>query len=417
MAANNITKFDIELEASLLKALQKKENFDRFEKVINKTKLIPQSRLLINDYKKYYDTYHKDIELNTFYNEFSQNWHKELDEQDLEYYRHTVFPLISQAEINDTLYISLLEREAMKKIEEILEHGIDTKTITTILHELDIKKNEILGVKEEDEFRLSEQNLEVLTTDNGLTWFLPSLQAAILSHMPGQFILVCADSDTGKSAFCVSQSVHTFIELHKKQLQRPILYCTSEDTKEDLTARFLSCLYRKPFESIVSNYDLVKKKFLEKYNDELFIGAPIRGAHNLHTVRKKIEKYEPSLIVIDILDKLSASDNIQDLTRLYQDIRGIANDGFRILATSQSGNTSYQDKETKEYKHRKKLTDKDVANSKSGKQGAAYCMIMIGKDDDIPNLRYITTTKKKRGKHADLTCEIIDECSLYKELL
>ena len=123
------------------------------------------------------------------------------------------------------------------------------------------------------------------------------------------------------------------------------------------------------------------------------------------------------LIIIDLLDKLSASDNIQDLTKLYQEVRGIANDGYFIIGTSQTGNTSYQDKDTKEYKHRRWLTDKDLANSKSGKQGAAYCMIMIGKDDEIPGIRYISTTKKKRGRHCNITAEISEIHSFYRELI
>jgi len=68
-------------------------------------------------------------------------------------------------------------------------------------------------------------------------------------------------------------------------------------------------------------------------------------------------------------------------------------------------------------KSRKWLSDKDLSGSKSGKQGAAYCMIMIGKDDDMPNIRYVQTTKKKRGQHVAVTCEVSEVHSSYRELL
>jgi hypothetical protein len=44
-------------------------------------------------------------------------------------------------------------------------------------------------------------------------------------------------------------------------------------------------------------------------------------------------------------------------------------------------------------------------------------MIMIVKDDEMENIRYVTTTKKKRGKNTDITCEYVEDYSFYKELL
>lgn len=413
---------DIALEASLLKALAIKKNFDSFYSALDLKRLIPITANMLKDYKKYYEKHDNDLDFNSFYTIFS-DWHKkDLDEHDLKYYRETVFPLIQQSEVTNELFINLLERDASRRIENILEKGMDNEAVAKILQEIETKKRQYQGIKDDsDTFKISEQDLTTLNPENGLTWFLPSLQAGLNSHMPGQFVVVAADSDTGKSAFCISQAVHIFKQLNKINSNRPVLYCTSEDTTEDLACRFLSCLYKDKvfggFEEIIKEYGRVKDSYTKHFNDDLFVGMSIRSASCLSRIKDKIEKLNPALVIIDMLDKLSNSDNIQDLTRLYQDIRGIANDGYQIIGTSQTGNTSYQDKDTKEYKHRKWLTDKDLANSKSGKQGAAYCMIMIGKDDDVPNIRYISTTKKKRGKHVNATCEIIERFSIYKELL
>jgi archaellum biogenesis ATPase FlaH len=418
----NYTKDDITLEASLLKTLAIKKHYDQFINVLDAKRLIPTTANLLKDYKKYYDKYSTDIDFNVFYGDFSQTWHRrDMNEHDLKYYRDTVFPLIESSTVDQQVYVTLLEREAAHKINELTNAGVDNIAIQEVLSELQSKKSAFLHTKDEDIFSLSELNLDVLDTSNGLEWFMPSIQAGLNSMMPGQFIVVAADSDTGKSAFCISQAAHTFRQMNRAKATRPILYCTSEDTKEDLAARFLSCLYRDEyiggFEQIVSEYSEVLKRYKKEYNDKLFVGMQIRSSIDFIKIKQKIEKFNPCLIIIDMLDKLSNSDNIQDLTQLYQGVRAIANDGYSIIGTSQSGNTSYQDRETGEYKHRKWLTDKDLANSKSGKQGAAYCMIMIGRDDEIPNVRYISTTKKKRGKHVALTCEILQEYSLYKELL
>ncbi len=413
---------DITLEASLLKALATKDSYNSFIKCLDTKRLIPITVNILKDYKKYYELYNEDINWTTFYTEFAHNWHKmDMDAHDLSYYRETVFPLVQNATADSNIFIALLEREATKKIEDAISKGVDSINIINILKDLEESKALYCkDKKDEDVFNLSSIDCSLLDASNGLTWFLPSLQAGLNSHMPGQFVVVAADSDTGKSAFCISQATHVFRYLNKIKSDRPILYCTSEDTKEDLACRFLSCLYREGvsgFEEVISNFDKIKTNYNKNFLDTLFIGISIRGSKDLLKIKQKIDKYNPSLIIIDMLDKLSNSDNIQDLTRLYQEIRGIANDGYCIIGTSQTGNTSYQDNETKQFKHRKWLSDKDLANSKSGKQGAAYCMIMIGKDDDMKNIRYISTTKKKRGKHCNITCELQDAHSFYRELL
>lgn len=413
---------DITLEAGILKLLSQMHNFRQFNEIIDHKRLIPTTAFLLKDYARYFEKYNEDINFEVFYNDFCLNWHKkDLDERDLTYYRDTVFPMIQEAPVSMNVLFTLIEREAANKLLDVIDSGFNYDDVHKVLDEYAQTRDKYMGTKDEDIFKLSEQDLTELDSSNGLPWFLPSLQAGLDSHMPGQFVVVAADSDTGKSAFCISQAAHIFKILNERGSNRPILYATSEDTAQDLTCRFFSCLYRDQvidgFEGIVKKYEKVTEEYHKQYNDNLFIGMSIRGASDVYKLRQKIKKYNPSLIIIDMLDKMAASDNIIDLTKLYQEIRGIANDGYPIIGTSQSGNTSYQDKSTGEFKHRKWLNEKDLANSKSGKQGAAYSMIMIGKDDEVPGVRYLQTTKKKRGRHVRATCELIDKFSLYQELL
>ncbi len=415
-----ITQADISLESGLLKALSIKKNYNQFIKTLDTKRLIPITAGLLKDYGRYYEQYNNDIDWEVFYTDFVHNWHKkDFDESDIAYYRDTVFPLIRNSEI-ENVFTQLLQKEAGIKIQELTEAG-KLDEIQDVLISLQNELNVYSKFTDDDIFKLGGLDLNVLDNSNGLTWFLPALQAGLGSHSAGQFIVVAADSNVGKSAFCISQAVHVFKQINKANSNRPIIYCTSEDTKEDLAARFLSCLYRDKcpggFEEIISNFQNVNKSYTKHFDDELFIGMPIRGHNDMFKIRQKIDKYNPCVVIIDMLDKLSSSDNIQDLTKLYQEIRGIANDGFPIIGTSQTGNTSYYDKEDNQYKHRRHLTDKDLSGSKSGKQGAAYCMIMLGADDDVPNIRYVDTTKKKRGRNVSVCCTLEEKFSLYRELL
>jgi archaellum biogenesis ATPase FlaH len=399
--------------------MSNKSIYDKYSKYVDYTRLMPNTKLLLTDYDKYYSKFanHECIDWGVFYENFSQYWHKrDLDQEDIKYYRDTVLPVIQEQEDDADTILSLLELQTKDSIISNLENGIQTDKIVEILDSFKQTEQKLKGEQDEEVFSLDNVNLEVLDNTNGIEWFLPSLQQGLGCLMPGQFIVVSADSNTGKSAFCISQAVSVF-----KNSERPILYCTSEDTKEDLAARFLSNLFadkvKNGFESIVKHNKKVLDHFKKEYDPSLFIGMQINGPKDVYKIRTKIDTYKPCVVIIDMLDCLAKDAGHESLTAVYNEIRLLANSGYPIIGTTQSGNTTYMDKETKEYKHRKHLSEKDMAGSKYGKQGAAYCAIMIGKDDETSTLRYINTTKKKRGDHVSVVAEIVEKYSLYKELL
>lgn len=409
---------DITLEAGLLKALATKENYDQFISAIDTKRLIKITALLLKDYKTYYETYNEDINWSTFYTEFAHTWHKkDMDELQLTYYRDTVFPLIQNSELSGSIFVSLLEREASQKIEDVISSGVDGGKITQILEDLEQKKavysKDVLGMT-----RLTDVTLEGLDNSGGVTWCLPSLQASLGSLMPGQFILFSADSNVGKSALAITQVAHTL----QLKTGSPVLYFDSEHTDKELRARILANLYRdqylEGFDEIWKHEKEIYEHFNNAYGEDSLLIQQIGNPKDFALIETYAKKYNPCLIIVDMLDVMSASLSIQDLTPLYNRVRSLANKGYRVIGTTQAGNTSYQDSKTGEFKTRKWLTDKDTAGSKGGgKQGAAYCMVMIGKDDEMEDIRYITTTKKKRGKSVSTTCQYIEKYSFYKELL
>lgn len=410
----------ITIEASLLKAMSERKVYDEYNKYIDYSRLMPNTKLMLIDYDRYYTAYEPadEIDWGVFYEQFSQYWHKhDLDDEDIAYYRDTVIPLVRDQEVDNNTAISLLELQFKEVLGNMLNGEIEPEAIQTELEKYTTRKKELSGETDEEVFSLNSLDLSSLDNSNGLEWFLPSLQQGLGCIMPGQFIVVAADSNTGKSAFCISQAAHLFAN----SITRPILYCTSEDTKEDLAGRFLANLLRDKvkdgFDGVVKHHEKVSKYFEDNYDTSMFIGMQINGPRDMYKIKQKIDIYKPCIVIIDMLDCMAKDRGHESLELLYQEARAIANTGTPVIGTTQSGNTTYQDKETKEYKHRKFLSEKDMAGSKYGKQGAAYCAIMIGKDDDTPTVRYINTTKKKRGHHVKVTAEIVEKYSLYRELL
>ncbi len=116
-----------------------------------------------------------------------------------------------------------------------------------------------------------------------------------------------------------------------------------------------------------------------------------------------------------MLDILAQVEDPITLKKLYDNIRLLSLEFCCIIGTTQSGNTTWFDKESGAEKSKKFLTDKDVLGCKA-KSAAAETMITIGKDSNNPKLRYISVPKKKRGSAVNITCEIIDTYSLYQEI-
>lgn len=422
-----INREDVILESSLLKAMSVRKNLETFIDYIDVKRLLSNTALLLKDYKKYFDSFEHDmIDWGVFTTQFSHQWHaKDMDEDDISYYRDTVIPLISKAsdaDVNNVL-IGLLDRDYLTRVSNITNNGMDVTLLQDLLIEYTQQKEKYQKSVDSEAFSIDKVDFEILDKEKGIPWFLPTLQQGLGSLVQGQFVVVSADYGAGKSAFVISQAVEAFKHLHRTNDKRPILYFNSEGTQADVFGRFLSALYSKHvhggFEEILKRIGEIKEKFISTFTANNFLVFQI-GHGDIAKIRQKVDAYKPSMVVIDIADVLAPEEDVQHLKKLYDGLRLLSAQSCPIIATTQAGNTSYQyfDKENQEMKvkSRKWLTDKDLYGSKAGKGGAASEIITIGKDDDMPNIRYVSVSKKKRGQAVNTTCELIEKFSIYKEI-
>lgn len=413
---------DIILESALLSTMSHKQNFTLYVNSIDKKRLLPATSLLLTDYEKYFKLFpeHETVDFGQFQTQFTQNWHnKDLDQLDIEYYRDYVFPAIQKAEGTEHCLLGLLKKQTTEEISEVLNSEFSSDSIKQILEKYENKQQTIIIDNDPDIVTSENVDLEILDKDNGIPYFLPCLQAHLGGLIQGQFVVVSADSNTGKSAFMISQAVHAYQDYKNHKDRGPILYFNSEGTPADIFGRFWSNLYHKTMpggmEEIVSNREDVRSTFNEEKFHNKFNVFQI-GFNNLTYIRAKLQKYKPSLVIIDMLDVLADVEDAVTLKRLYDNIRRLSLEFCPIIGTTQSGNTSWFDKETGKEKTKRILTDKDVLGCKA-KAAAAETMITIGKDPDRENMRYINIPKKKRGKATAITCQIVEEYSLYREII
>lgn len=423
MSKKIVKAIDVTLEASLCSLFANREQYNSYIHLVDIKRVCPPTAIVLKDYKKYYELTNKDnVDFGEFYTYFSQDWHsKDLEQSDIEYYRDYVFPAIqnvSPSDIDHTIE-TLLKKQYGEDIEKLVNSGMDVSKIKESIVNLERKLTSVSTSVDKDVHTIANLDFSVLDKSNGIPWFLPSLQQNLMSITEGQFIIVSADYGTGKTAFVISQAVHTLKYLQKKKDNRCILYINSEGMAADVIGRALSNLYKDKvyggFEEIVDRIDEIKEKYLKVFSADALRCIQMSDVSNFEMLKSKVEKYKPSLIIIDICDKLAPEEDVQNLKKLYDNLRVLASSGYAIIGTSQSGDTSYFDAEEKKVKNKKWLSDHDLYGSKTGKGGSADCIITIGKEENS-NLRYVSVVKKKRGQPVRITCQLDDQYSNYREL-
>jgi len=310
-----INPVDTGLESNLLRAMSVKSNYDLYSEAIDSTRLLSTTKLLLQDYEKYFTTHtaHESIDWGVFYTAFSQQWHaRDMDKQDIENYKTYIFPKImgtQEVDIKDCL-LHLLERSQIQKVMEHMKENFTIESVTELMQAYENSKNQILGEPSEVDAEGStilDLDYSVLDKSEGIPYFLEQLQSSLGSLVMGQFVVVAADKNVGKSAFVISQLVHTFKHLVKTKDNRKILYINSEGTSADVADRFFSNLYHKKyddgFEEIFENQEKVLRAFKEQYEEfsQNLIIFPMSKINSFNKIKKKVLLYNPALVIIDIL--------------------------------------------------------------------------------------------------------------------
>jgi len=119
-----IKAIDVTLEKALLKDFLNRETYEKYIEVVDFKRLLPNTKLLLQDYGIYYNLYPetKNIDLGVFYTHFAQDWHtKDMEQNDLEYYRDAVFPAIDSCEAMEAekCLLGLMHKKFETQIQEI----------------------------------------------------------------------------------------------------------------------------------------------------------------------------------------------------------------------------------------------------------------------------------------------------------
>lgn len=416
------------VEKALLKALSKRDHYEQYNEVIPYNRLIPETCLLLTDYGKYFQLYpnHKEIDLEVFLTQFSTNWHtKDIEPDKINFFKEALKNIWASDEADAvTSLIGLVNNQFIKDIENLGKLEFTPDQVNSIVEKYEHKRAEVLQEYDKDCFELEDIDLSTANPEDGIPYAYTELQNVLYGQVPGDVIICNAAYGIGKTAFLMTQMVHTFKWLHEVGDDRPILFFNSEGSAAQAFGRFLSNLYREQCQEgyiyIVQNQERIKEHFFKKYN-KLFRIYRANG-RGFQFIKDKVKKYGPCVVYIDMLKGACSSpkrseSETSSLELFTQQLRDLSSTTCPIWGTVQAGESAfYWDDKTQTKKHKMWVDSNDIYGSKTGIQGAASVILSMGMNDARPNTRYIQTTKVKADSNAKFVCEIEKKFSNYKEI-
>lgn len=247
-----------------------------------------------------------------------------------------------------------------RKSFEQFQHMVDKLKSTEIKDELEFVTDDLSAI------------LDITVKSPGLKWRLKTLNAMFGSLRKGDFGFIFARPETGKTTFLASEV--TYMAEQLKDEDGPILWFNLEEEGHKVKFRLFQASLGLTKAEILADPKKAQQEYLKNTRGKIMIYDDATTNHRL--VEKACEKYKPSLVVIDQLDKLYGFQNDREdlrLGQIYVWARELAKRFCPIMGVCQASG---------EADGREFLTMGDVSNSKTSKTAEADWILGIGCKND-----------------------------------
>lgn len=387
------------MDLDLLSLVSDKDKFQRFKPYIKEHVLSKEAQLIFNTIDGYYKGFPaiKSIDWSAFESYFLVLRNAQIRKELVPNFK-TIFEklrtFVSSVATDEVLRHYVTQDYATQIADTALKVNEGSATIDDI-GELVKQHDKELGraINLADLFVSSDVS-EVLTLSSapGLDWRLEELNISLGPLRKGDFTLVMAYVETGKTTFVADQVSHMATQVKDA---RPIIWVNNEERSNKVMLRVQQAALGRTLKDIQADPKKAAADFdaLMGMKNRIMILNNDAGLNSVDKLVPIIRDSNPALIVFDQLDKVSGfrekdqKDHLR-LGRLYQWARELSHEYCPVIAVSQSdasGSTS------------KYLTMDQLRGSKVDKPGEADAIITIGKDSDPakPYTRYIHVPKNK----------------------
>jgi hypothetical protein len=391
----------------LLNILSNKDNYNRYNKYISRHTIPKESWIIIQDLKEYYDLYPllPDIDWEAFSEWFRIVKHPMFNTSKQEIYETIFKNLIDAGDIpdEDTLIKHYISMEYGSKIADIslkVAEGDTSADLNDINGMLSKYSEEVGTVDDTETYRVVGSVSELVTrmsTGKGLHWRLNALNKSCGPLRKGDFIIVGARFEVGKTSFVASEATYMAEQLEDG---RPLLWLNNEQEGDAVFSRLVTSALDVSYVDLLTN----PMKYTSEYEAKLGKDRLIiidKADLSVADINLYLKTYNPSLIVIDQLWKVHGYEKdiglgVQRLAALSRQAREWAKQYGPLFALHQADTAAEGQRWVEAYQ---------LYESKTAMQGEADVILTIGKvhEPGYEQTRFINVPKNKLTTPGDPT--------------
>ena len=413
------------LDVVLLKVIKYRQDYNKLVYAIPLESLDPKTQALIKDFGKYFKKFetHDKIDMQVFLPRFKQ-WHPDMTDEQFNAYRGVLRNITKDVDEETKVGVlsDLYEVDLATKVANLcnqynqgdLNYGIaESITASMDAYKINIGARDVKWDDTDINDLLGNEN-----EDEGIRWRLNVLNNHMRNLQPGDFGIIAARPDKGKTTFLSSECTFMAPQLPE---DKNVLWLNNEG----MSGRIVKRLYQSAIGIPLSQMRLLSEQgeLNQAYINAVGRRDKIRvvNVHGMHSgqVEAIIENSNPGIIIYDMIDNIRGFDSEartdRQLEAMYQWARERSVKYECIgFGTSQISN----DGDGLQFPTLGMLKD-----SKTGKQGACDFQLMIGavNDANMLNSRFLGLPKNKltrEGKRQDPRAEVIfnNNIARYEDL-
>lgn len=381
------------MELKLLKLFTNKNIYNRYIKYINKDYIEDITIKILEDFNTYYSTFGAVDNINLEeYNSFVFSiLHPKMKEENKTQYQKVLDNLKTIGAVEEGILSFFREKELYSTLVEKALWGLEKGT--SIISEIEdlLRKHKGFfpaedgdSIVKEDMFDLAER----VVGGTGLNWRLHELNKAMGPLRPGNFIVVGARPETGKTTFLASET--TYMQQFLEPGQKVVWFNNEEDGKKVLW-RVIQAALGWTKDQMLVDLSATYAAYLTCVGESGKILVYDNAVITARIIEDTLEKHSPGLIIFDQLRKVhgfGGETDVLRLQKLFQFAREIAKKWAPVINVHQADGSA----EGERYIHMNQLY-----GSKTDIQGEADAILTIGRshEDHLENNRFLFLPKNK----------------------
>lgn len=255
----------------------------------------------------------------------------------------------------------------------------------------------------------------------GYEWRLEELNVSVGPLRRGNFVIVGARPEVGKTTFLASEVTHFASQIRNDQC---VLWVNNEQPADEVTFRIVQAALGWTTADILADEAAAMAEYTRIMNGDkhrIHVVRDDAGLNNVKSLNALMKDLNPAMVVFDQLDKVEGFSKAERddlrLGQIYLWARRVALEYGVVLAASQVDASA----EGMQW-----VTQDKLRGSKTDKPGEADVILTIGKDASGTSERCLSVCKNKcfggsrtipSARHGKYSVEILPEIARFKGVL